>query len=62
MFPGLGPELQIISVSFILSRNTETMCVLLQEVEHGGRVEEEDMARLIHQLEGRVGTEVRPEE
>lgn len=27
-------------------------------MEHGGRVEEEDMARFIQQLEGRVGTEV----
>ncbi|KAM4608731.1 titin-like [Polymixia lowei] len=27
------------------------------EVEHGGRVEEEDMAKLIQQLEGRVGSE-----
>lgn len=31
---------------------------LLQELEHGARVEEEDMAHLIQQLEGRVGTEV----
>lgn len=31
---------------------------VLQEVEHGGRVKEEDMATLIQQLEGRVGSEV----
>lgn len=37
----------------------EHPCLLLQEVERGGRVEEEDMARLMQQLEGRVGTEVR---
>lgn len=33
--------------------------VLLQEVERGARVEEEDMARLIEQLEGRVSMEVK---
>lgn len=35
-----------------------TLFVPLQELERGGRVDEEDMARLIQQLEGRVGTEV----
>lgn len=38
---------------------TLTDSVLLQEVERGARVEEEDMARLIEQLEGRISIEVR---
>lgn len=31
---------------------------VIQEVERGGQVDEEDMAKLIQQLEGRVGSEV----
>lgn len=36
-----------------------TECVPLQEVEHGGQVEEGDIVRLIPQLEGGVSTEVK---
>lgn len=45
-------------ISLLKEVNYWDAVVPLQEVEHGARVDEEDMARLIQQLEGRVDTEV----
>lgn len=41
------------------SRTWSLISMVLQELDHGGRVEEEDMARLIQQLEHQVSTEVK---